>query len=472
MTSKSPETRLFPRMTFFYLDGCERQTVEPIAAEAAKRGIEVRFSDNLAERAEIGVYCQHACRPNADFSVIMLHDLAQRHDIWPAFWQREPWNAFDIGLLPGKSWIDRWQTQADFPSARPRLGVFDLGWPKADLALRNKEEFGRQAEALRASLGLKHQKSVLYAPSWENHGKQDDFVKAFVDLPVNVLLKQAPWSEAYPTVLESIRQMNELHRGCADNVHIIDTNISIMYCMGLADVLVSDESSVLTEALLLDVPGVAVTDWLIPDCDPPRTACVPYDYVTKTSKAKLRQTVEAILSEPDSTRQKTRMDRDRQFSHLGSSAGRVMDTIEAAIDGRALPHPAAVAQVDLDRTEYLRAEQLLEACQTDKAAKILFELAKAETACWEVYNDLGTLMFKDGDLSAATFLLETAVTKAPEPITPLANLIEVHCAANRPEMALNTLAQLSRHTPKSENALLAIRGCMIALLSGDEKSGQ
>ena len=81
-------------------------------------------------------------------------------------------------------------------------------------------------------------------------------------------------------------------------------------------------------------------------------------------------------------------------------------------------------------------------------------------------------MFKDGDLSAATFLLETAVTKAPEPITPLANLIEVHCAANRPEMALNTLAQLSRHTPKSENALLAIRGCMIALLSGDEKSGQ
>lgn len=465
MINKTSDTRSLPAMTFFYTDNCERQALEPVAAEAAKRGIEVRFSNNSAERAEIGVYCEHACHPNADFSVIMLHDLAQRHDIWPAFWRYEPWNNFDIGVLPGKSWVDRWQTQADFAAARPRFGVFDLGWPKADLVFRDKELFALEAEKLRASLGLKHEKSVLYAPSWENHGKQDDFVKAFVDLPVNVLLKQAPWSSSYPVVLENIRQMNELHRGCADNVHIIDVDVSIMYCMGLADVLVSDESSVLTEALLLDVPGVAVTDWLIPDCNPPRRASVPYDYVTKTTKAALRHTVEAILAEPETVRQRTRHHRDHQFSHLGTSAVCVMDTIEAALEGRTLPYPPAIAQIELDRAEYSRAEQLLNDSRTVEAMKILVPLAQAETTCWEVYNDLGTLMFNEGSLDVASSLLEKAVKHAPDPVIPLSNLIEIYCAAERPDFALMSLAQLSQHMPKSQHTMPAIRDCMTTLLS-------
>ena len=40
--------------------------------------------------------------------------------------------------------------------------------------------------------------------------------------------------------------------------------------LGLADVLVTEESSVMVEALLLGIPVVAVTDWLIPDRNPPR----------------------------------------------------------------------------------------------------------------------------------------------------------------------------------------------------------
>ncbi|MDP3744464.1 MAG: hypothetical protein Q8Q76_09020 [Methylotenera sp.] len=465
MTNSMLEKKTFPTMTFFYTDNCERQALEPIANEAEKRGIDVRFSTNSKEFAEIGVYCEHACTPNADFSVILLHDLAQRHDIWPNFWHYEPWSAFDIGLVPGKSWIDRWQTQADYPVARPRLGVFDFGWPKADLAFRDKEVFSREAEKLRVTLGLKYEKSVLYAPSWENHGKQDDFVKAFVDMPVNVLLKQAPWSDAYPGVLENIRQMNELHRDCADNVHIIDIEVSIMYCLSLADVLVSDESSVLTEALLLDVPGVAVTDWLIPDTNPPRFASVPYDYVTKTTKAQMRQTVEAILNEPENIRQKTRQDRDNQFSNLGNSAVLIMDTITAAFEGRELPHPAIAAKVDLDRAEYLRAEQFLNASNTLEAMKIMLPLVKAETNCWEVYNDLGTMMFNEGNLEDAFFLLENAVKRAPNPVIPLSNLIETYCAADQADMALFNLAQLSRYVPKTHNKVAAIRSCMEAMLS-------
>lgn len=456
----------FPTITFFHSDGCERQTAEPIAAEAARRGIPVRFSDRLDERVEIGVYCQHAIRPNADFSVTMLHDLAQRHDVWPAFWRHEPWDAFDIGLLPGRSWVERWQTQADFPEARPRLGVFDLGWPKADLVFRDQAVFAREAQALRDALGLRHPRSVLYAPSWENHGKQDDFVRAVAGLPVNVLLKQAPWSTAYPQVLENIRAMNALHRGFADNVHIVDTEVSIMYCMGLADVLVSDESSVLIEALLLDVPGVAVTDWLIPDRDPPRTAFAPYDFVTRTTKADLTRTVEAILAQPAQARAALRAARERQFSHLGGSAVRIVDTIVAAVEGRPLPHAPVAAQVDLDRDEYLAAERLLHSGSTEQATDILYRMARRGTPCWEVYNDLGTLMFGRGDLDSAAVLLDAAVARAPRPVVPLANLVELHCAADRPESALEVLGRLTRYatTTRSET-MAAIRQCMVSMLS-------
>lgn len=470
MTNRKLEQEAFPTMTFFYTDNCERQALATIADEAESRGIEVKYSTNSKEHAEIGLYCEHACIPNADFSVILLHDLAQRHDIWPSFWRYEPWSKFDIGIVPGKSWVDLWQTQAGFPMARPRLGVFELGWPKADLVFRNKDVFAQEAEKLRKTLGLKHEKSVLYAPSWENHGKQDDFVKAFVDMPVNVLLKQAPWSSAYSWVWDNINQMNELHRGCAENVHIIDPEVSIMYCLSLADVLVSDESSVLTEALLLDVPGVAVTDWLIPDTDPPRPASVPYDYVTKTTKAQMRETVAALLAEPESTRHKTRQDRDHQFSNLGNSAIMIMDNIVAAIEARALPTPAIIAQVDVDRAQYHRAEEYMNAGLNLEAMKLLIPMVQAQTECWEVYNDLGTMMFSEGKLEDAVFLLENAVKRAPDPVIPLSNLIETYCAANQPDMALFNLAQLSRHVPKTQDKVIAIRSCMEALLSAEKST--
>lgn len=464
-TSTQPAT---PRrcVTFFHTDGCERQTVEPIAAEASLRGFEVKFSERLTDRAQIGVYCQHACRPNADFSVIMLHDLAQRHDIWPRFWHFEPWKDFDLGLLPGQSWAERWQAQSASPEARPRLGVFDAGWPKADLAFRDLNKFHDEAERLRQQLGLKHAKSILYAPSWENHGKQDDFVKAFMDLPVNLLLKQAPWPDSYPAIVDNIRRMNDLHRGCAENVHIVDQNVSIMYCMGLADVLVSDESSVLTEALLLDVPAVAVEDWLIPDCNPPRRSCVPFDHVIKTTRARMRTTVQDILKEPGKHLERIRVFRDRQFSWLGQSAARIMDIVEAAVEGRELPCQPIASRLDLDREEYRQAENMLEAGQLEEAVKILFALAKAETSCWEVYNDLGVLLLGEGNAEGAVLMFESAVARAREPLLPLTNLVEAYCVANVPDKALAAMAMLSKQIPVSDTGMSAIRECMVKLIEG------
>jgi CDP-glycerol glycerophosphotransferase (TagB/SpsB family) len=206
---------------------------------------------------------------------------------------------------------------------------------------------------LRLRLGLKHERTVLYAPSWENHGKQDEFVQSLRDLPVNLLLKQAPWSSAFPTILANIRAMNVLHRDLADNIHVVDPDTSILHCLALSDVLVSDESSVLVEALLLDVPGLAVMDWLIPDCDPPRTSDVPFNLVIKTRRAGLRNDVIRVLSDLAAEKARLGILRDDHFGNLGRSSHLIMDAIDAAVDGRPCPYPALLPRMPTGSSRWL-----------------------------------------------------------------------------------------------------------------------
>ncbi len=325
-------------ITFFHTDAVERQTSQAVANEAARRGYAVRFSDQIGAPAEIGFYCSHRPSPRRSrFSAIMLHDLAQRHDAWPDFWQAEPWNEFDLGFLPGSSWSQRWHLARQQPESWPRLGVFEVGWPKADALYSDGASFRQEAADLRRSLGLRHERSILYAPSWENHGKQDDFVRALTGLPVNLLLKQAPWSQDYPQVLASIREMNALHRNCSPDVHIIAPEVGIIHCLALADLMVSDESSVLVEALLLGVPGIAVEDWLIPDAEPPRPACIPFDFVIRTRREQLRATAEHALGNLPGLRESLAAKRDHHFSRLGGSAMAIMDIIDACVGGRPIP---------------------------------------------------------------------------------------------------------------------------------------
>jgi hypothetical protein len=312
-------------ITFFYSDNVEKQTAAPIAEEAERRGYKVKFTDALLDKADIGFYCQHLCFPeNSNFSLIMLHDLGQGHNRWPDIWAGEPWDQFDIGILPGKDWVKRWLSVCDQVYTRPKKGVFELGWPKADTLSANSEEASR----LKNDLKLQYPISVLYAPSWENHGKQDKFVQALKELPVNLLLKQAPWSDTHSTIKNNISEMNALHRNYRDNIHVIDPDVSIFTCLTLSDLIISDESSVLIEALLLDVPSVAVTDWLIPDCNPPRYADVPFDFVEKTTCRQLQSTVVRMIDNLEAYCSNTLVRRDDIFSYLGKSSVKIIDIID------------------------------------------------------------------------------------------------------------------------------------------------
>lgn len=285
-------------ITFFYTDMGEYYNLKPIADMAESRGYKTVFTKDIHQNAEIGVYCQHICYPeNSKFSLILLHDLAQGHDRWPSFWELERWNKFDIGIVPGQFWADLWSKCACQYYTNPRCGTYQLGYPKSDLA--SSCALSKHANLLKEQLHLKYDFSILYAPSWENDGKEDDFVKALSSLKVNLLIKQAHWNEKYSNIIQNIKEMRNLHERKFDNVYYIEPEESIMTALAMCNLVVSDESSVMAEALMFNVPSIAVTDWLIPDTTPSRYASVPMDYVIKCKKSDLHDYVQRFLSSPD-----------------------------------------------------------------------------------------------------------------------------------------------------------------------------
>jgi len=338
-------------ITLFFTDSVERETLAPIVPAAKALGYSVVYSDNIRQPADIGIYCQHKCYPqNSKFSVIMLHDFAQGHNRWPNIWENEPWNQFDIGILPGPIWSKRWQECSWHPKSRPRVGCFSLGWPKADKIYNNKGIFLEDVAELKTKLALKYQYSILYAPSWENHRKQDTFVQCLKHLNVNLLIKQAPWSDNYPQVQRDIAEMRELHEGKYENVHFIDPNISIMECLSICDLIVSDESSVMFEGLLFNKPSLGVVDWLIPDCVPPRFPSIPYDFVEKTKLENLTEKVEYMIQNMTPIVKKISHECDRNFTHLGTSAALIVELIDTYINHKKLCVPPVLPTYDLEQT--------------------------------------------------------------------------------------------------------------------------
>ncbi len=290
------DRKLKKEITFFATEKGEYYNMLPIAEYAKTRGYKVRHTDNLDEKAEIGVYCQHVGKPqNSRFSLVLLHDMAQGHLRWPNIWEMERWNAYDIGIVPGEDWKDKWERCAFQYYVNPRCGAYMLGYPKSVEIF--SEELHKRVEELRKSMDLQHKITVLYAPSWECDEKEDDFVRALSSLPVNLIVKQSAWPpKGYEDIVKNIADMRKLHEGHYDNLHYIESEESIMVALMMCDIIVSDESSVMVEGLLFGKPSIAVKDWLIPDVKPSRFADIPFGNVYKCKKVELREMVEKLLA--------------------------------------------------------------------------------------------------------------------------------------------------------------------------------
>lgn len=316
------------KITFFYTDKGEYYNLEPISREAARRGYDVCFTQDLKEKAEIGIYCQHTAfgySQNSKFSVVLLHDLAQGHNRWPDIWNIERWNSFDMCVLPNIEWADRWSECASMYWSQPALGAYLFGYPKSVNV--HDEDVKKRISELKQEFCLKYDRTVLYAPSWENDGKEDEFVRALASLEVNLLIKQAHWPDEYADITENIEAMRAEHEGKYENVYYIEPEESILVALGMCDLVVSDESNVMIEALMFEKPSIAVMDWLIPDEQPPRFASVPFDCVYKCKKAELREYVERILFEGRGMLDCKKM-KEENFFNTENVNKDIMDAIE------------------------------------------------------------------------------------------------------------------------------------------------
>ena len=331
-------------ITFIYSDSAEKAIYEPLAEEAGKRGYKVRMTDNSYERCEIGFYCQHVNFPQySRFSLIMLHDIIQQYGDWPDIWINEPWNKYDIGILPSEQWVRNWKAASPYYYARPRRGMYKVGWPKADVVVRLKDPGYREAFCEKYGLD-RNKRTVLYAPAWENDNKEDDFVRAVQGLDVNIIIKQ--WDadpKKYPEQVENVQRMKAMHENLS-GITILPPETNIFVAIAAADILVSEESSTMCEATMMGIPAVSVSDWLIPDRTPARKAKCGYDFVFPTVKAELMEKIRDILTNYIEYQQQTAEFCRRNFENIGKTSGMIMDMIDDCVEGKAIRYSALKAE--------------------------------------------------------------------------------------------------------------------------------
>lgn len=333
-------------ITFVYASLAEKINYTPICEEAKRRGYKVKMTDNPFEKCEIGFYCQHVNFPQySKFSVIMLHDIIQQYANWPDIWFREPWNKYHIGILPSEQWENNWKKCSGFFYTRPKIGIYKVGWPKADSVAKMLDEKYRKCykEKFYREHGMDlAKKTILYAPSWENDGKQDDFVQSMLKLDVNILIKQADWLYR-PDIRKNVQEMYEYHKDI-ERVKQLDPSTNIFDAIAAADILVSEESSTMCEAAMIGIPAVSVSDWLIPDVTPSRFPKHDYDFVECTTKNQLSQKIQEMIDHYEEYRKKIVAYGEKMFSNVGKTAAIIMDIVDDCIAGKPVRYQALVPQ--------------------------------------------------------------------------------------------------------------------------------
>jgi hypothetical protein len=324
-------------ITFIYTEKIEYSLYLSIEKSAKERGYDVKYSNNIFAKDDIVIYCQHDCYPchNSKLSLVMLHDLGQQHGLWPNIWIRENWNKFDIGLLPNKEWVKMWNNASICSLANPKIGCFEVGWPKSDMVVDSKFEI--ETQNLADKIGLnRNLRTVLYAPSWENDNKQLEFVESLENVNVNMLIKHYPLradNKDERPIIENVKRMARICKN-KERVYILNPETNIFLALALADILVSDESSTLLEAMLFGRASVSVVDWLVYDNSTGswHFPTVPYEFVIKTKKRELKNTLLEILNDFDAKIEKVITYRDSNYINIGKAGKRIIDIVEYCIN--------------------------------------------------------------------------------------------------------------------------------------------
>lgn len=250
-------------ITFFYTDHIEKNTWLNLKKKFNAKGYKTSYSRNLKKKVEIGFYNHDQnIKNNARFSVVTLHGMDQGRASWPNAWKKTRWDFYDIGLLPGKAWVKLWKTSSHKFEANPKKGVFEVGWPKSDNIY--SVSFKKKVKEIKKKLNLK-KKTILYAPSFETDNKQLDILNLAKKLNLNLVVKHWASKEdrSYSDIYKNITKMNMISKKEYKDVFVFSPKSNIFLYLALADILITDESSVMYEGMLFGVPTIIPNEWVM-----------------------------------------------------------------------------------------------------------------------------------------------------------------------------------------------------------------
>ena len=319
------------KITFYYENPNEKNIFTPIAAIAKKKNFKVEFTNNLKKYSEIGFYCfGDKKKIKSKNSFIFLGGMDQARNNWPNIWEKQPWNNFDIGFLPGKDWSHRWKSSSWDYKSRPKKGVFESGWPKADIVCK-RDQLQKKSKKLKKKYKIpKVGKNILYAPSQESNGKQLDVAKCIKESNFKLLVKHWVTKKSkYKDKWQVVQKENdETKKILGEKCIIIKPQENFIEILPLVDLLITDESSVAYEALLLDIPTISVSDWKMQRHSRSIARYVkPAKVCFVTDKKNLKKKINEFMKKKKFYKRKIKKMKTYHFSNVGFSSNIIIEIL-------------------------------------------------------------------------------------------------------------------------------------------------
>tara|TARA_Y100000816_G_C26090790_1_gene576394 strand:+ start:770 stop:1816 length:1047 start_codon:yes stop_codon:yes gene_type:complete len=318
-------------ITFYYLDLNQKHLFEYIAKHLNKRKYKINFSNNLNYKSDIGFYAEdsnYLKNINCKVSIICLGGMDQGKLFWPNLWKKESWSRFDFGMLPGEKWAQMWKRSSWYEGSRPKQGMLLTGWPKTSELYKYQRKKNKKF------------KTILYAPCFETDNKGIDVVNALIQSKYKLLIKHLPWDQKtdlikFRDVRENIKKMEKYAKiKLRKSVKIINSKENIMKYYSKADLLITDESSVIYEALLFNLPSLSCIDWpmRINNSNKPRKINPDYDVCNYTSKIKLKQKIREIINNNKKFKNRIIDKKKFYFSYINDSAKNISVFLDNFLD--------------------------------------------------------------------------------------------------------------------------------------------
>lgn len=304
-----------------------KDAIRPVIPELEKRGFDFHFTESIPEDAKIAIYNGHRTQTgpiNGDIKIITLHGMDDAYD--PSFFAEERWSQYDFGLLPGCGGAKSWQENSWNPMSRPREGCYVVGWPKSDWVF--SEDFTRQSENLQQELKIGGRETILYAPTVEIDRKMHNVLSQVDGLCDTLLIKHGPYDDVNYRNIPS-----ETEHGT--KIRIVDPFTDIMTVLEIADIVISDQSSVLIEAILVGTVPISILDWNVSHSGAEKYPDGRFpEFVIEIEEDRLPRTIPELVENINQYESQLREISKKHFSNLGQSAQTYASLIERIHSGR------------------------------------------------------------------------------------------------------------------------------------------